>query len=230
MVDDDKDILRFTTAVLSSADHVVATAEEALGAIELLNTGYFDLLLADANLPYCSGFDLVRTLRKNKRFEQLSIAMLSGRREKRDIEKGIQAGIDDYIVKPIDVLIFSKKVENLLNSRAPAEMPELHIPADSEFKQTSLMIDADVVSISELGVTVVSSQEPTLHSVLEIGSPIFLAIGIPSPRGRVVRIERLKDHRKWQIKLNFLGADVGMLQKIRAWILTKGSYRDKTAA
>ncbi|MBK8204345.1 MAG: response regulator [Bdellovibrionales bacterium] len=64
VVDDDKDILKFTTAVLSSADHVVATAEEALGAIELLNTGYFDLLLADANLPYCSGFDLVRTLRK----------------------------------------------------------------------------------------------------------------------------------------------------------------------
>lgn len=229
VVDDDKDILRFTTAVLSSADHVVATAEEALGAIELLNTGYFDLLLADANLPYCSGFDLVRTLRKNKRFEQLSIAMLSGRREKRDIEKGIQAGVDDYIVKPIDVLIFNKKVENLLNSKAPAEMPELHIPADSEFKHTSLIIDADVVSISELGVTVVSSQEPTLHSVLEIGSSIFLAIGIPSPRGRVVRIERLKDLRRWQIKLNFLGADVGMLQKIRAWIFTKGSYRDKAA-
>src|SRR5210317_1448319 len=105
VVDDDPDILRLADRVLSMGGHIVFRAQDAVRAMDLLNSSMFDLLISDANMPHFSGFDLVRHVRNNKRFNNMAIAMLTGLRERKDIERAVRAGVDDYIVKPIDPMV-----------------------------------------------------------------------------------------------------------------------------
>lgn len=123
VVDDDPDILKLSERVLADGDgHIVYTATEPMQAMQYLDSLPFDLLISDANMPHYSGYDLVRTLRNNDSFEHLLVAMLTGRRQRKDVERAIQAGVDDYIVKPIDPLILIQKVTALLKKKT--SMPD----------------------------------------------------------------------------------------------------------
>ena len=80
VVDDDRDILNFTEKLLLLANHDVFVAIDAIQAMDLLNSTPFDCILCDANMPQYNGFELVQTIKSNKRFENLTIAMLTGRK------------------------------------------------------------------------------------------------------------------------------------------------------
>src|ERR1700735_1237149 len=101
VVDDDGDIWKLVERVFAPGGHAVVTAPDAYQAMDKLDHVDFDLLISDANMPHFSGFELVQTVRKNPRFQNLSIAMLTGLRERKDIERALKVGVDDYIVKPI---------------------------------------------------------------------------------------------------------------------------------
>src|ERR1700756_3638022 len=114
VVDDDKDFLRVVQKVLEAGGYSVVVATDAMDALEQLAKEVFDLVLSDANMPGGSGFDLVRTLRRHPLTSAIPIALLTGRREKQDVAKGLASGADDYIVKPIDPDLFLDKVSSLL--------------------------------------------------------------------------------------------------------------------
>lgn len=231
VVDDDPNILKMASRILGSADHTVVTAPDAIQAMELLHSYHFDLLLADANLPQYSGFDLIRTLRNHKRFTHLSIAMLTGLSERKDIEKAIKVGIDDYIVKPVDPLLFKKKIDNLFSENPPLEMPELQFPPNSDLRRASLHIDAEIVSLTEMGMTLISSQKPAVGSIIVVGGALFTSIEILPPRARVVSVESIQPGgTQWKVKVIFFGANEAMLQKIRAWIFSKNAFRKRVMA
>lgn len=229
VVDDDPDILKIAEKVLSAADHIVLTASDAMKAMELLNTCHFDLLLSDANMPHYSGFELVATLRNNRRYEDMAIAMLTGLRERKDIDKAIQAGVDDYIVKPIDPLLFVKKVEALFENKPPMAMPEIHFPEDSEFKHASIMVPGEVTSMSEMGMTYYSPHKTPVGTVVEINSPIFELIGINSPLIKIISVDQSPTDPGWIHKVIYMGANETLLQKIRAWIFSKNAHRTRAS-
>ena len=70
--------------------------------------------------------DLVKTLRKQPSTAMIPIALLTGRREKEDVARGLASGADDYIVKPIEPDLFIDKINTLLKNRPPEFKPEIH--------------------------------------------------------------------------------------------------------
>lgn len=117
LVDDDADIRRFVKKVLERDGHSVVVVENGLTALNELSEDTYDLLLTDANMPQYSGFDLIKTIRLQAKHKDLLIAMLTGRREKQDIQQAIDLGVKDYIVKPIDPELLIQKVQKLFESR-----------------------------------------------------------------------------------------------------------------
>ncbi|MCB0384429.1 MAG: hypothetical protein KDD43_03480, partial [Bdellovibrionales bacterium] len=87
-----------------------------------------------------------------------------------------------------------------------------------------------VISMSELGMTLVSPHQTPAGIVLEINSQIFDLIGISPPPVRVVSSERRDLDGKWLVKVTYMGATESMLQKIRAWIFSKNSHRSRTSS
>ena len=223
VVDDDGDILKLTEKVLSAGGHIVFTAESAFKAMEFLEALEFDLLISDANMPHFSGFELVQTLRKNPRFKNLSIAMLTGLRERKDIDRAVKAGVDDYIVKPIDPLLLVQKVSSLFDRKPPAQHPEAFFQELDPLNQAALMTPLKLVSVSELGLVVVSPSPLTIGQFLELKSAFFQQLGTEVPPLKVLSMEPSEVPNEYRSQLIFLGAREAFLQKIRRYIFSHGA-------
>ena len=89
----------------------VATGEEALEKIKGFSP---DLVLLDVMMPGIDGLETCRRMRADPDLRGLKIVMLSARSADSDIQAGMQAGADDYITKPFDVVALRKYVEDLL--------------------------------------------------------------------------------------------------------------------
>jgi two-component system OmpR family response regulator len=99
VVEDDARLSRLLKRLLSQDRHLVETALTAEDGLEVATSNLeLDAIILDVGLPDRSGFDVARTLRKQG--SQVSILMLTARDSVSDRVEGLDAGADDYLVKP----------------------------------------------------------------------------------------------------------------------------------
>jgi CheY-like chemotaxis protein len=122
LVDDDADVRKLAKRILEKDGHMVMVIDNGLSALDELNKNPYDLLISDASMPQYSGFDLIRALRRQPKHKDLIVAMLTGRREKTDIQNAIELGVKEYIVKPIDPPVLVAKVHNLVAHTRESEL------------------------------------------------------------------------------------------------------------
>jgi len=92
-----RDMLCFS---LEQANFEVLAAENAQQATDLLAHSEIDLILLDWMLPGLSGVDFCNRLKKNNKFKDIPIIMLTAKAEEEDKISGLNAGADDYLTKP----------------------------------------------------------------------------------------------------------------------------------
>ncbi|RME17685.1 MAG: response regulator [Bdellovibrio sp.] len=218
IVDDDKDILKITQQILESAGHTVFTAQDALAAMDLLNSSPIDLLISDAKMPHFSGFELVQTLTKNKRFEGMAVAMLTGLREKKSIEKAAKAGVHDYIIKPIDPIVFLKKVEDLLKRFPPQERARLDFDSSSHFSAGVIHFPIEVVSLLENGIICRSGQSFQKDMIIEVDTPLFKKLGLEKQPMKVLDSHQISP-TEWEVQFCFLTQPEVFGNSLKQWIL-----------
>jgi CheY-like chemotaxis protein len=228
VVDDDPDILKLTEKVLASAGHTVFVAEDALRAVDWLNHIEFDLMLSDANMPHYSGFELVSTVRNNNKYSHMGIAMLTGLRERKDVERAMHLGVDDYIVKPLDPLLLIQKVNSLFAKKPPAEYPEILLEGSQS--RGSMDWPVTVQSVSELGVRIICEFQLKPGMVIDVHSDFFRTLDAEPPAMKVLNVDTDPATGMHRAHLIFLGANEAFLQKIRRWLFSRRANNVKTAA
>lgn len=111
MVVDDQDSTRVTLALaLDQAGHRVIEANSAEWAMELFLRHRPDLVLLDVEMPGHDGYWLARRLREQELGGWTPIIFLSGHAEDLDLWRGIEAGGDDYLVKPVSPVVLIAKL------------------------------------------------------------------------------------------------------------------------
>ena len=123
VIDDDSDIVQLIDDILTEAG---ATVDAALGAEEglrLFRTRRYDLVLLDIMMPGMDGWQVCKILRDLSGIPIIMLTALSGEAEE---ARGLDAGADDYLVKP-----FSPKV---LLARARAVLRRTELPPDRSRK------------------------------------------------------------------------------------------------
>ena len=228
VVDDDPDILKLSQKVLASEGHVVLTAEDAMKAMDLLHSARFDLMISDANMPHYSGFDLIQTIRRDQQYDHMAIAMLTGLRDRKDIEKAIHAGVDDYIVKPIDPLILGQKVKSLFDKKPPERHLEYVFSQNSGMVEAEVRVRSQLKSISEFGIVIETSAEMKVGAIVNLHCEFFTQHNLQTPPMKVIQVIRSGD--SWSVHLLFLGAREAVLQKIRGWIFSHSGSNSRKVA
>ena len=99
VVDDDERLLALLQRFLSRSGHLVSVALDAEAAKQKLEGLDFDLLVLDVMLPGQSGIELTTELRRTR---DLPILLLTAKGEGQDRIAGLEAGADDYLVKPFE--------------------------------------------------------------------------------------------------------------------------------
>jgi DNA-binding response OmpR family regulator len=91
--------------LLTQAGCEVQTAWNAKRGMRLAQTGQFDLITLDVNLPGISGFEICSRLRENP-FFQTPVVFVSGQVCENDIQHGLELGAVDFIKKPFEATDF----------------------------------------------------------------------------------------------------------------------------
>lgn len=223
IVDDDPDILRMGEKILAQAGHKIQTAESALKAMDLLNNSSFDLLISDANMPLYSGFELIQTVRSNPKLNHMSVIMLTGLRERKDVDKAVRVGVDDYIVKPLDPMLLVQKVNALIEKHQPSQKPEIHFSRESSASIAHMSLQVQMESISELGVVITTNLPLSVGQTLDLNAGFFTQLGDTVPPLKVLSCVPVDSTMTFRLELQFLGAPESFLQKIRRYIFTHGA-------
>jgi len=102
LVEDNDAIRENTTELLELANYVVVPACDGRQGLVMAQREKPDLIICDIMMPEIDGFHLLQLLRRDSFFEKTPFIFFTASAEKTEIKKGLEAGANDYIVKPFD--------------------------------------------------------------------------------------------------------------------------------
>jgi len=100
VVDDEPEIVALVAYHLGKAGYRLATASTGQDALEAARKEHYSLIVLDLMLPGMSGFEVLEALRAEDVTRDVSVLMLTARREEPDRIRGLSLGADDYLTKP----------------------------------------------------------------------------------------------------------------------------------
>lgn len=101
VVEDDIKLNKLFCTILNRNNYNTFSAINGVKALEILDKEYINLIISDIMMPNMDGYELTKTLREAD--YNLPILMITAKEDFKDKKKGFNIGIDDYMVKPIDV-------------------------------------------------------------------------------------------------------------------------------
>ena len=110
IVDDSKTVRSTIGRMLQPLSVESEEAENGKECIEKIESGNYDALLLDWNMPIMSGFDCLTHVRADSSYKELRVIMVTTESEFDRISEALAAGADDYIIKPFDQDILREKL------------------------------------------------------------------------------------------------------------------------
>ncbi len=118
VVDDQPQNIELLDAYLVPQGYEVVKATSGEEALGKLSGSQIDLILLDVMMPGMDGFEVTRRIRQDDKDRLLPIILVTALRETEDRVKGIEAGCDDFLSKPVDKMELLARVQSLLKVKA----------------------------------------------------------------------------------------------------------------
>ena len=94
----------------------VTEADDGKTALPMLQSGGFDFLISDWNMPGMSGLDLIKAVRSDARLAKLPVLMLTAEAKREQIIEAAQAGVNGYVIKPFTAETLKEKLDKILGA------------------------------------------------------------------------------------------------------------------
>ena len=117
VVDDEEGFRKLLKKGLSRKypDYQISEAENGEQALNVLNSGSFDLAILDVNMPEMDGFEVLSYVRKSEEIKNMHVIMCTGSNDKEEVLRIIKMGVSGYIVKSTDTDEMLKKLFGLID-------------------------------------------------------------------------------------------------------------------
>jgi CheY-like chemotaxis protein len=116
VADDEEDIKVILRMFLETVGYEVLTAFDGLDALEQIKAAKPSVVLMDIMMPVIDGIEVVRQMKANPAIRDIPVIMLTAAAQSDMVEKAIQAGAADYIVKPFEPETVHKAIEKVLGA------------------------------------------------------------------------------------------------------------------
>ncbi|MDC1106480.1 two-component regulator propeller domain-containing protein [Prolixibacteraceae bacterium] len=139
VVDDNRELRDLLQETLSSYFNVFVKSN-GKEAYEWVMEYRPDIIISDVMMPVMNGFEFTRLIKQDESLCHIPIVLLTAKDSREHYEEGISAGADDYIVKPFEIGMLSRKVNNILLTRSALQR---QYSSDPEF-DTKILAKNDV--------------------------------------------------------------------------------------
>ncbi len=138
VVEDDKNLRKLISATLKQNGYNSLMAEDGEAALDIMDKEHIDLVISDIMMPKLDGYNLVKALRDSG--YNMPILMVTAKEMFEDKRKGFNVGVDDYMVKPIDI--------NEMILRVGALLRRAKISNEHRLSIGDILLDYDSISVS----------------------------------------------------------------------------------
>ena len=112
IAEDDRELRQLFSHVLNRHGYTVVGVSNGREVLDAMDTGFYDLIISDVMMPVMDGYELVRQLRDVG--NTTPVLMITAKDAFDDMRMGFQSGVDDYMVKPVNVNEMVLRVQALL--------------------------------------------------------------------------------------------------------------------
>jgi len=116
VADDEEDIKVVLRMFLEAVGYEVVTAFDGLDALEQIKSAKPDVVLMDIMMPVIDGIEVVRQMKATPGIRDIPVVMLTAAAQSDMVERAIQAGAADYIVKPFEPETVQRAIEKVLGT------------------------------------------------------------------------------------------------------------------
>ena len=116
VIDDNDDIRDFLMDGFSGSMIVDTAADGKEGLQKAIDTNP-DIIICDVMMPEMNGLELCKRIKENQNYCHIPVILLTAKSMISQIEEGLDAGADDYIVKPFQISLLKARIRNLLSLR-----------------------------------------------------------------------------------------------------------------
>ena len=117
VIDDSKSIRSLVRFVLQAEGHNIVEAEDGQKGLAILKKAAdsISLVLVDYEMPNMTGPEFITETRRQSKYDDIPIVMLTSRKDEDDEVLGLESGADDYIAKPVEPMKLQARVRKILN-------------------------------------------------------------------------------------------------------------------
>ena len=165
LVEDDEKLSKLFYTVLSKQGFNIHIASNGIEGFDILENNHIDLIISDIMMPQMNGYDFTENLRKIN--EEIPILMITAKDDFNSKQKSFLIGIDDYMVKPIDV--------NEMILRVHALLRRSKIAHDKKQVIGDTVLEYDSLSVTRDNETIVLAQKEfyLLYKLLSYPNKVF---------------------------------------------------------
>jgi two-component system chemotaxis response regulator CheY len=114
VVDDFSTMRRIVKNILKQLGYDnIDEAEDGAQAYSKLQNDHYDFVISDWNMPNMDGLDLLKKIRGDARLKAMPVLMVTAEAEKDKVIAAIQAGVNNYIVKPFTAEVLKEKMDRI---------------------------------------------------------------------------------------------------------------------
>lgn len=117
IADDDEDILQLIAFRLERSGYTVVRARDGAEALQVARERVPDLAVLDVRMPKMDGYEVTRALRADEATARMPIILLTAKVQDGDVQRGFDAGADDYVRKPFSPQELRSRVQAILGRR-----------------------------------------------------------------------------------------------------------------
>ncbi|WP_421791922.1 PleD family two-component system response regulator [Hyphobacterium sp.] len=165
VVDDQEPNVRLLEAKLKAEYFEVVTAFNGLDAISKTNDHQPDVILLDIMMPGMDGFEVCRKLKADRRTRHIPIVMVTALDQPEDRVRGLEAGADDFLTKPVDNLPLFARIRSLL--RLKVLLDELRVREDKVEARGLSPVEANETDISGSRQLIITGEERIAEHLAE---------------------------------------------------------------
>lgn len=124
LVVEDNDLNREVLSALLSDEYEVLVAEDGLAGLEVLAENYAELslVLLDVYMPRCDGFEFLRRMRADERYDSVPVVVTTASDNDDDEIECLKLGANDFVLKPYNFEIIKNRVSNIIRLRESASI------------------------------------------------------------------------------------------------------------
>ncbi len=117
-VDDNRMGLLKLARTLEAGGHSVSKADGGRTAMNMLQSGTYDLVLLDILMPEVDGFQVLREMKNDAGLCDIPVIVISGLEDMESVDKCLAAGADDFLSKPVDPAVLQDRIGKIFDKSA----------------------------------------------------------------------------------------------------------------